>query len=134
MRQMNFAIRSSSPKEATAKIRQAAVIVRDWMVQHYGEGINLAGHCIEASDLLVQILKLVGYDKAETVEGIVTYDDDRYADSGYDSHVWVRVVEEGRTLFVDVTGDQFNYGMDPENKIPGIVVAEKLPEGYSLVE
>lgn len=126
MKSMVFA--SSSVPMEDSKVMGACEIVRTWMVDHYGEGVNMAGHCIEASDLLVQILHLLGYVDARTAEGWVKYDDDRYAESGYDAHTWV---ELGNT-YIDVTADQFNYGMFPENKFKGIIICEKYPHGVCL--
>ena len=39
---------------------------------------------------------------------------------------------DSRVIYLDVTADQVNYGMDPESKFPSIVCAAELPHGYSL--
>lgn len=105
--------------------------VREWMVAHYGEGVNLAGHCIEASELIHNILVAAGLE-ACTVEGWVRYDDTRYAEYAYDCHTWVEVTLNNRVYYVDVTADQFNYGMDPEFKFSGVIIQEGYPHGVTL--
>lgn len=112
------------------KLREAARVVRDWMTSHYGKGVSLAGHCIEASELLVQILHLLDMD-AEMVEGWLHYDDTRYCEFEYDPHTWVEVTIDRKMFYVDVTADQFNYGMDPEAQFPPIIVQEGYPHGIS---
>lgn len=107
------------------KILQTCAVVRRWMVAHYGEGVSLAGHCIEASELLVDILHMAGFPDAVTVEGWCRYDDERYCSTPYDAHTWVEVGD----LYVDVTADQFNYGMDPEFQFCPVTVQQGLPHG-----
>lgn len=106
-------------------------LVRKWMVEHYGEGINLAGHCIEASDLIVDILGIASVKGAQSVEGWVTYDDDMYSIVSYDPHTWVEVhSDSGDFYYIDVTADQFNYGMDFEFKFSGVTICfNRYPHG-----
>lgn len=113
------------------QIAGAAQIVRKWMVDHYGTGVNLAGHCIEASGLLCSIIQLLGIE-AETMEGWVRYDDDRYCSVPYDAHTWVEARIDGNTYYIDVTADQFNYGMDPEHKFEGTIIQQGYPHGVTI--
>lgn len=133
MKQLNL---FSEPEvESTpSKVMETCSIVRTWLVDHYGEGVNLAGHCIEASDLIVKILTLLDYTTVETVEGWCRYDDTHYCEYPYDAHTWVELTDGGELpWYIDVTAEQFNYGMDPEFKFPPIIVRRGLPHGMSYV-
>lgn len=114
------------------QIYNVAKIIRKWFEEHYGCGVNLAGHCIEASELIVDILHSVGMEQVRTQEGYVKYDDPKYADDPYEPHMWVEVLSGSQILYLDITGDQFNYGMDPENKFPDIIFKPGYPHGVSL--
>lgn len=114
-----------------AKVMQAATIVRSWLVDHYGEGVNLAGHCIEASDLIASILSLLD-SEARVVEGWVLYDNTQYCSTPYDAHTWVEVKVGTDWYYLDVTADQFNYGMDPEFRFPPIILQKGYPHGVTL--
>ena len=46
-------------------IRQVAEIVHNWAVENYGEGYSLKGGCVEASELMVKILHLLGCENAK---------------------------------------------------------------------
>lgn len=105
--------------------------VRKEMVEKYGE--FLGGKCIEASDRIVEKLSTVLGVEAVTVEGWCQYDDECYgSDRPWDEHTWVEVPSLG--LYIDVTADQFNYGMDVENEYPEILVREGLPHGMRYNE
>lgn len=109
------------------KIKMAAKSVRLYITSTYGIGIDLCGRCIEASDLLAAILKYLGV-YAETVEGWCKYDIEDYgSERSYDEHTWVELKDQN--IYIDVTADQFNYGMEEENKFKGITVSKGLPHG-----
>ena len=100
-------------------IQEIATQVRKEMVDKYGEGTDLAGHCIEASDRIVDLLTNSDIE-AKTVEGWCIYDDDYYgSDRPYDEHTWVEL-NDG--TYIDVTADQFNDGMYTENELPKIII------------
>lgn len=84
-------------------------------------GLDLCGTCIEASDMIVDMLYDIGI-KAETVEGWCVYEDDSAcSDRCYDEHTWV----ECEGYYIDVTADQFNSCMF--NKLQEIYVTKQKP-------
>lgn len=92
---------------------------------------GLHGKCIEASDSIVSRLKDIGIE-AVAVEGWCIYDDEYYgSDRPYDEHTWVEAQVDGKTLFIDVTLDQFQAGMD--DPIPAICIGE-VPDFLVLRE
>jgi len=95
-------------------LRNILLMVRAHLEKKYGAE-NLAGKCIEASEIIVAILKAFGYENAHTVEGWCHYDDPAgCSNRDYDEHTWVEL--DG--LYIDVTADQFNPYMDkPFDKI-----------------
>ena len=113
------------------KIYTIATSVREEMVSIYGE--DLAGYCIEASEKIEKKLKdQIGLD-VKTVEGWCRFDDECYgSDRPWDPHTWVDV--PSLNLYIDVTADQFNYGMATENEFPAIIVQEGLPHGMQYDE
>ena len=116
-------------------VKSVAIIVRKHFVMQYGSGTNLCGHCIEASETLQTILKLMGIN-SYTVEGWCEFDDEYYgSDRPYDPHTWLELAgKPGRQLYVDITADQFNPGMYAENKYPEIIIKMGLPHGMSYDE
>ena len=95
---------------------------RKIMVEKYGKGTFLCGHCIEASELIVKLLKKAGLN-AQAIEGWCIYEDDSgCSDRCYDEHTWVECLG----LYIDVTADQFNPCM--YNKLPEIIVSETKPD------
>ncbi len=103
--------------------------VRSYMEKTYGKGTELAGHCIEASEYIVAILKSLGYEQAKTVEGYCLYDNgDFCSDVPYDPHTWAEL--DG--YYLDVTADQFNYGMIEENEFAPICIKLGLPHGIVI--
>lgn len=101
------------------------------MERIYGTGTDLAGHCIEASEYIVAILKSLGFAQAKTVEGYCLYDNgDFCSDVPYDPHTWVEL--EG--LYLDVTADQFNCGMFRENEFSSILFTKGMPHGITIDE
>lgn len=105
--------------------------VRNEMTAQYGD--NLSGHCIEASEKIVELLSgQLGLD-AVTVEGWCRYDDESYgSDHPWDPHTWVEVPSLG--LYIDATADQFNYGMDAESQFPDVIIQKGLPYGMQYEE
>lgn len=102
--------------------------VRKEMIDKYGEDF-LYGKCIEASDRIVELLKLKGIE-ASTIEGWVHYDfDEGCSDRPYDEHTWV---ETSSHLICDVTATQFNAFM--EEDYPEIICQYKLPYGFQYSE
>lgn len=110
-------------------IYQVAEIVRNWIIDRYGEGYSLSGGCIEASELIVGILHLLGCGNAKTVDGFVRYDDPLYEGEEFTPHVWVEIPCGDQFLYVDVTADQFNYGMDSEHEYASVIVCGDYPYG-----
>lgn len=119
-----------SPK-VPERLNEIAVMVRNEMTSNYGE--DLGGHCIEASDLLVEKISELLQLEAKTVEGWCAFDNEYYgSDRPWDPHTWVEI--PSLSLYLDVTADQFNYGMWEENEFPAIVIREGLPHGMQYEE
>ncbi len=132
----------------------AAVIgIRQFMEDKYGTGLQLAGRCMEASEMLSVALKLLNFSGVQTVEGWCCYDDaSNCSCRPYDEHTWVEVAIKGNEdklaqaldrlkrqpntgkLYIDLTADQFNLCMYTENQYPGIIVSKVLPYGMSYEE
>lgn len=105
--------------------------VRNEMVQCYGP--DLQGKCIEASDRIVKSLSEMLNLEANTVEGWCRFDDEHYgSDRPWDPHTWVEI--PALNLFVDVTADQFNWGMFSENEYPPVTICQGLPHGMQYDE
>lgn len=117
-------------------IRKIISEVRKLMETEYGTGTDLAGHCIEASQLITTILNRfvarIPNEVFKTVEGWCEYDDEYYgSDVPYDPHTWV---ESNTGYYIDVTADQFNPGMCNENEFKGIIFQTGLPHGMTYTE
>lgn len=105
--------------------------IRSHIIHKYGEDF-LHGKCIEASDMIVDILTQKGVN-AKTIEGWVTYDNpEGCTDRDYDEHTWVEVKSLEDKFIVDVTATQFNHFMDED--YPNIIIAGELPHGFSYEE
>ena len=114
-------------------IKHILVVCRGYIEAIHGTGTDLCGSCIEASELIVFILKYFGYNNCKTVEGWCEYDDDSScSDRPYDEHTWVEL-ENGR-IYVDITADQFNYCMYKSNKFAPIIMQRDLPHGMCYEE
>lgn len=101
-------------------IEGVAAAVRARMVAQYPRG--LYGTCIEASDLISKELCAAGIF-AEPIEGWCCYDDPCYGtDRSFDEHTWVVARIGDQEIFVDVTLDQFQGGMN--DKIEPVVIGE----------
>lgn len=111
-------------------IKKVAKTVRTAVEDNIGTGTQLSGYCILISELIATILKDLGFN-ATTVEGWCSYDDPYYGSSrSYDEHTWVEVDD----LYIDVSADQFNAGMDYDNKYPDIIIQKGLPHNMSYEE
>ena len=117
--------------EIITKVKTVALSTRNEIVSIYGE--DLAGYCIEASENIVKRLRDELRLDAKTVEGWCRFDDECYgSDHPWDPHTWVEIPSLG--LYVDVTADQFNYGMYTENEFSEIIVQKGLPHGMEYDE
>ena len=107
------------------------MVVRAEMVASYGE--DLQGMCIEASDRIVERIRDGLGVEAVAVEGWCRFDNEYYgSDRPWDPHTWVEV--PSLNLYIDVTADQFNYGMYKENDFPAVIVHKGLPHGMFYEE
>lgn len=105
--------------------------VRAEMIALHGD--DLVGACIEASEKIAKRIRSELGVEAVTVEGWCRYDDECYgSDRPWDPHTWVEV--PSLNLYIDVTADQFNYGMYSENDFPKVIVREGLPHGMCYDE
>lgn len=99
-------------------IEQTAQTVRETLLCLYGE--NLTGHCIEASELICELLLVKGIRHATMIEGWCLYEnDENCTDRCYDEHTWVEVDD----IYVDVTADQFNPCMF--HKLSSVIVGSR---------
>ena len=115
----------------TARVTDIAYKTRSEMQALYGD--DLAGHCIEASGRIAARLSSDLRIAAKTVEGWCQFDDGMYgSDRPWDPHTWVELPDYG--LYVDVTADQFNYGMSRENEFLPVIVQKGLPHGMRYEE
>ena len=114
-----------------AAVTKAASAARAAMEKCYGE--DLAGKCIESSEKVVEYLSSqLGLD-AVTVEGWCQFDDECYgSDRPWDPHTWAEI--PSLNLYIDITADQFNYGMARENEFPPVLVCSGLPHGMRYDE
>ena len=88
------------------------------------DGHDMAGHCIEASEILVNKLTQRGYS-CVIIEGWCQYDYyESCSDRSYDAHTWVEILKADGNLYVDVTGDQFDWGLEVENHFGGAYIGE----------
>ena len=96
----------------------------------YGTEDSLRGHCIKYSEQIFNNLLTLGYN-CEIIEGWCQLDCyECCTDTSYEEHTWVDVVLNGKKLYIDVTGDQFNPLMYDENCFEGAYVGE-LPDFMS---
>lgn len=95
--------------ELEQKLLLVANYVRMAMVHQHSTqyGLELYGTCIEACDMIVDMLHDIGIS-AKAIEGWCIYEDDAScSDRCYDEHTWV----ECEGYYIDVTADQFNSCM-----------------------
>lgn len=99
----------------------------------YGTGTDLCGHCIEASELISQRISNEIGIPAICKEGWCKFDDESYgSDHPWDPHTWVEV--PSLDLYIDVTADQFNFGMYQENEFQPIVIHIGPPQNMQYDE
>ncbi len=100
-------------------IIDTVVQARRIITNKYGTGQYLCGKCIEASELIATQLRIIGYD-ARTIEGYCWYDTsvESCTDSPSGEHTWVQVYGvsklSNKVLFIDITGEQFNFFLEYE--------------------
>ena len=93
--------------------------VREELVKEHGKN-NLYGTCIKASDKIIKLLSEQNI-QSHSVEGWCMYEDEHYgSDRQYDEHTWVELEDK---TYIDVTADQFSYGMFTH--IPEIIIGKK---------
>lgn len=126
-------------RDKSAIIKGLAVKLRKIFEELYGKETDIAGYCIQASELLQAIYKVYGI-QSKTVEGWCEYDDEYYGqDRPYDEHTWLEISLNNQnkfkqSLYVDITADQFNNGMYIENQFDGVIIRTGLPHGMSYRE
>ncbi len=116
-------------------LRQVATAVRRYIDVRY-DG-DTAGTCIEASELIKSVATRLGIPGMSVIEGWCRWDDDCYgSDRPYDPHTWAecRLPDSPVPYYVDVTADQFNYGMAPENEFPEVIVTRDRPSAMRYEE
>lgn len=105
-------------------IIKVATALRQKFVAAYGEGIDLAGKCVAASEALYDELTKRGY-KCKVVEGWCWHEFNTGSEYPYDAHTWLQVYGlnrlNRRVLYVDITGDQFSYCLG-ENRLAGVEI------------
>lgn len=110
-----------------------ALEVRKEMENLYGTDTDLCGHCIEGSEKLAARINKETDFYAVTKEGYCSYDDGSFcSDVPYDPHTWVEIPKDN--IYLDVTADQFNYGMYLENEFSPVMICYGLPHGMSYEE
>lgn len=111
-------------------IKKIAENVRNKIVNKYGTGDKLRGHCVEASDLIVEELNKHNI-ASKSPEGYILLDDTLDLQFPYDSHVWV----EAEGYFIDVTIEQFNdYLKATDKPFPPICIFKKRPKNLVMEE
>lgn len=91
-----------------------------------GTDTDLAGYCIQTSEYIKTVLTLLNFKNVRTKEGWCRYDLDDYgSDCPWDPHTWC----EYEDYYLDITADQFNYGMYCENEFPPVIFQKGLPHG-----
>ena len=96
-------------------IRQVAEIVHNWAVENYGEGYSLKGGCVEASELMVKILHLLGCENAKTVDGYVRLDNPDDGEEAFEPMSGLRFPVGVNSCMPTQPAGQFNYDMDAEH-------------------
>lgn len=109
--------------------RHTVQTLRTYMVENYGHEQELTGKCIEAAELLVKMLRANGVFDARSVSGFC-----RFEKTGeYAHHTWTEIyspafeTEPTHFWYADVTAEQFNDMMRPENQYPQTILQPGLP-------
>lgn len=91
---------------------------------------ELYGCCIEASDILITQLNIIGIP-ALTCSGWVLYDcPECCSDEPCDTHFMVKVPYQDNYIYLDVTATQFQFCLSEQ--IPKVLISNKCP--YWFVE
>lgn len=125
-------------KETIRFFHREAVKVRKELCAKYPESASdkehsLAGHCIEASDLLSVRLSDLGFD-SESVRCFCIYEDwEQCPEACYEEHWIVRVNghENAEDIYIDLTMSQFQWGFFEE--LPDIYIGS-APSMYVFQE
>lgn len=114
-------------------IRAILATERKKLEQRYGTEIQLC-NCIEVTDNLAAQIRKLGIP-AEVAEGWIVYDEGGFcSDAPWDAHTWVEFRLNDEWYYADITADQYNFGMFPENEFPPIVLCVGLPYGMQYAE
>lgn len=111
-------------------IQNTALQVRNQLENKYGSSNeDMMGKCIEASDLITEKLKHLGF-KAESYRVWCLYE---YFQSCtnycYEEHWITKVVSGQEKLYIDVTMNQFQWAFISK-RLPRIYLDDKLPNFY----
>lgn len=110
---------------------ETACSIRRIMEEKYG--YLLDGRCIEASEKIAEMLCIKSGVSVILIEGWCRFDNEAYgSDRPWAEHTWVEIPKFN--LYIDVTADQFNFGMYKENEYPDVIVQEGLPYGMQYEE
>ena len=119
----------SFTKSELDTIKNVAVSIKVQLNKKYGMKYeNLMGKCIEASDTLVEKLKLYGFN-AEAKQVWCLYENfETCSNYCYEEH-WIVKVTKGRDkVFIDLTIKQFQWAFFKE--LPSIYFSNKLPNFF----
>ncbi len=105
--------------------------VRECLESKYpNKAKELYGCCIEASDILITQLNIIGIP-ALTCSGWVLYDcPECCSDEPCDPHFMVKVPYQDNYIYLDVTATQFQFCLSEQ--IPKVLISNKCP--YWFVE
>lgn len=102
-------------------------VVRDSLESKYtNKAKELYGCCIEASDILITQLNLIGIP-TQDCDGWVIYYDNPYScsDEPCDPHSMVKVPYQDNYIYLDVTATQFQSCISEQ--LPRILIATQMP-------
>lgn len=102
-------------------------VVRDSLESKYPhKAKELNGCCIEASDILITQLNLMGIP-AQSCDGWVIYYDNPYScsDEPCDPHSMVKVPYQDSYIYLDVTATQFQSCISEQ--LPKILITKQIP-------
>ena len=132
---LNFIIRSddkiiiNNGISTSDFITKTAYKVRGYMVDSYGTEDSLIGHSDEAADIIIKILSLHGI-QSRKINGWCKWDKTNWRNKiECDKRSWVELTNG---TFIDVTADQFNYGMNDDRQYKSVIVQNSLPYGIII--
>lgn len=112
---------NNSNQYAIMEMKNIASDVRKVLDEKYGD--YLAGKCVEATEMISELLQKQGYF-VRLVEGWAIYDFFETCSSRpYDPHTWLEVSLDNEVYLVDVTLDQFQPFIEEE--IEKVIVTNK---------